>query len=86
MQWTHHLHSGKRMHFKTFAICGKGRAVQQAESRTSTEQMSERVPFQASKEFLDRVDDWSFTNRVRSRAEAIRRLVTRGLQAEEAEG
>lgn len=74
------------MHYKTFAICGKDRAVQQPETRTSTEHMSERVPFQASKQFLERVDDWSFTNRVRSRAEAIRRLVDKGLQAERVEG
>ncbi|TPJ52737.1 hypothetical protein [Mesorhizobium sp. B2-6-4] len=53
---------------------------------TAPEQMSERVPFQASKEFLERVDDWSFENRVRSRAEAIRRLVAKGLQIAQAEG
>jgi metal-responsive CopG/Arc/MetJ family transcriptional regulator len=31
------------------------------------------------------VDDWSFTNRVRTRAEAIRRLIKAGLETENPE-
>lgn len=49
--------------------------------RTNEEQMSERVPLATSKAWIDRVDDWSFANRIRSRSEAIRRLVELGLNS-----
>ncbi|PQZ40903.1 hypothetical protein CQ059_16765 [Brucella pseudogrignonensis] len=48
-------------------------------SRTESELLSERVPLAAAKSWLDPVDDWSFANRIRSRSEAIRRLVEIGL-------
>lgn len=32
-----------------------------------------------SKSELEMIDDWSFANRIRSRGEAIRRLVTAGM-------
>ncbi|TCQ80253.1 hypothetical protein EDF68_103306 [Ochrobactrum sp. BH3] len=50
-----------------------------AKSRTIEEPMNERVPLTANKSWLSKVDDWSFENRIRSRAEAIRRLVEIGL-------
>lgn len=34
-----------------------------------------------AKETLQAIDDWSFKNRIRSRAEAVRRLVSLGLKS-----
>ncbi|MEQ8653866.1 MAG: hypothetical protein RIC87_15490 [Kiloniellales bacterium] len=31
---------------------------------------------------VEAIDDWSFGNRIRSRSEAIRRLIEKGLEAE----
>lgn len=41
-----------------------------------------RIPFMMSDAELTAVDDWRFTNRIATRAEAIRRLVQIGLRAE----
>ncbi len=40
------------------------------------------VPF--VDEELERIDDWGFANRIRERAETLRRLVLKGLEAEAA--
>lgn len=45
------------------------------------EMKTERFQLMAPPGWIGRVDDWSFTNRVRARAEAIRQLVERGLRA-----
>lgn len=44
-----------------------------------------RVPFMLSDEELSAIDDWRFSNRIATRAEAIRRLVQLGLEAKEKE-
>ena len=49
-------------------------------------QKTERVTLLGEPEFVTRVDDWSFANRVRTRAEAIRQLVEKGLEAFANEG
>jgi hypothetical protein len=41
--------------------------------------MDQRVVVMMSKAELEMIDDWSFANRIRSRGEAIRRLVTAGM-------
>ncbi|MBF0246832.1 MAG: ribbon-helix-helix protein, CopG family [Alphaproteobacteria bacterium] len=44
-----------------------------------------RVPIMMSQSEIEAVDDWAFANRIRSRSEAIRRLVRLGLEAPESE-
>lgn len=39
----------------------------------------ERLVFEAERALVSRIDDWRFANRIPSRAEAIRRLVSRAL-------
>lgn len=39
----------------------------------------QRVVIMLSKADLDLIDDWSFANRIRSRGEAIRRLIAAGV-------
>ncbi|NTI27131.1 hypothetical protein [Rhizobium rhizogenes] len=46
---------------------------------------TERFVFMLEKSTVDAVDDWGFSNRLRSRAEALRQLVHKGLAASEAE-
>lgn len=46
-----------------------------------SEPRSERIQVLFTKAELARVDDWSFSNRVRARGEAIRRLIEAGLAA-----
>lgn len=41
-----------------------------------------RVPLIADPEWVEKIDNWGFANRIRSRAEAIRRLACIGLEAE----
>ena len=43
------------------------------------ELMDQRVPIMMSKSELELLDDWMFSQRIRSRGEAIRRLVTAGM-------
>ncbi len=47
----------------------------------SEELKSERVQLLMAPSELKAIDDWSFSNRIRSRGEAIRRLIERGLAA-----
>ncbi len=50
----------------------------------STEELKDqRVPVMMTRTELKAVDDWRFANRVGSRSEAIRQLVTLGLKADE---
>lgn len=45
-----------------------------------------RVPVMMSKSEVEAIDDWSFENRVRTRAEAIRRLIDLGLESAKQQG
>ncbi len=45
------------------------------------EPIDQRVPLMLRASELKEVDDWSFAQRIRSRGEAIRRLIRLGLQA-----
>jgi hypothetical protein len=47
----------------------------------STEPKDQRVPIMMTASELKAVDDWSFEQRIRSRGEAIRRLIALGLKA-----
>lgn len=47
----------------------------------SDEQKSERVQIVISPSELKALDDWSWEQRIRSRSEAIRRLLKLGLEA-----
>jgi metal-responsive CopG/Arc/MetJ family transcriptional regulator len=40
---------------------------------------TERVPIMFDPALLRRIDDYSFQNRIRTRAETIRQLVTKGM-------
>ena len=46
---------------------------------------TERIQIVISPSELRAIDDWAFANRIRSRSEAIRRLVKLGLEAPESE-
>jgi len=46
----------------------------------STEKRDEKVPVLFTPSELKEIDDWSFDQRIRSRGEAIRRLIALGLQ------
>lgn len=49
-----------------------------------TEQFkTERIALMMTPDEVTAVDDWGFANRIRSRAEAIRRLIELGLEASE---
>lgn len=45
------------------------------------EPKDQRVPIMVTARELAAIDDWMFSNRVRTRAEAIRQLIARGLDA-----
>lgn len=45
------------------------------------EPKDQRIPILMSASELKAIDDWSFEQRIRSRGEAIRRLVVLGLEA-----
>lgn len=47
--------------------------------KESSDLLDQRVAVMMSKAELEMIDDWSFANRIRSRGEAIRRLVTAGM-------
>lgn len=47
----------------------------------SSASKTERVPIMFDRELLSKLDDFSFTNRIRTRSEAIRLLVERGVSA-----
>ncbi|MCF3642998.1 ribbon-helix-helix domain-containing protein [Rhizobium sp. TRM95111] len=46
-------------------------------------QKTERVPIMFDPSLLQKLDDYSFQNRIRTRAEAVRRLVAKGIEQEE---
>jgi len=45
------------------------------------EMRDQRVTIMMTPSELAAVDEWSFANKIRSRGEAIRRLIARGLEA-----
>ena len=45
------------------------------------EMKTERIAMMMERSTLNAIDDWGFNNRVRSRAEAVRILVRRGIEA-----
>ncbi len=49
----------------------------------SPEPKDKRVPLVMTASELKEIDDWSFARRIRSRSEAIRRLIKLGLKAKE---
>jgi hypothetical protein len=46
-----------------------------------TERRTERIPLLMTPSEVKALDDWAFANRIRSRGEAIRRLIEAGLGA-----
>lgn len=49
------------------------------------EMKTERFQLMWEKSLVERVDDFGFSNRIRTRASAVRQLVLKGLEAYEAE-
>ncbi|WP_132663891.1 hypothetical protein [Rhizobium sp. PP-CC-3G-465] len=49
----------------------------------ASELKTERFQMMIEKSTMNAVDDWSFRNRVRSRAEAMRLLISKGLASDE---
>jgi hypothetical protein len=47
-----------------------------------TEMKTERITTMMAPSEVNALDDWAFANRIRSRGEAIRRLIEKGLKAE----
>lgn len=47
--------------------------------KTIDDLLNQRVAVMLSKAELDMIDDWSFANRIRSRGEAMRRLMAAGI-------
>jgi metal-responsive CopG/Arc/MetJ family transcriptional regulator len=45
------------------------------------EKKDQRIPIMMTAAEVKAVDDWSFSNRIRSRGEAIRQLVQKGLSS-----
>lgn len=45
---------------------------------------SVRLPVMMEPNMIEKIDDWSFENRVRTRAGAVRKLILKGLAAEQA--
>jgi len=50
--------------------------------RMATENRDQKVPVLFTPSELKEIDDWSFDQRIRSRGEAIRRLIALGLEAD----
>ena len=48
----------------------------------ATENRDQKVPVLFTPSELKEIDDWSFDQRIRSRGEAIRRLIALGLEAD----
>lgn len=61
-------------------------ALRMMRAMTTSDPKTERVQLLISKPELDAVDDWMFAHRLRSRSEAIRRLIQMGLDAETKDG
>jgi hypothetical protein len=51
--------------------------------RMKTEMKTERITTMMTPSEVNALDDWAFANRIRSRGEAIRRLIEKGLKAED---
>jgi metal-responsive CopG/Arc/MetJ family transcriptional regulator len=49
---------------------------------TVDERMTERFQLCAAKAWIQKIDEWAWENRIRTRAEAIRILIERALEAE----
>ncbi len=49
---------------------------------TDSENRSVRLNMMFAPSEIEAIDDWGFANRIRSRSDAIRRLIKRGLEAE----
>jgi hypothetical protein len=47
------------------------------------ERRTERIPLLMTPSEVQALDDWAFANRIRSRGEAIRRLIEAGLKADD---
>lgn len=62
----------------TYASCDSSGASM-SDNTDSSAKKTERVSIMMSKHDLERLDDWAFSNRIRSRGEAIRRLVQMGI-------
>ncbi len=48
-----------------------------------SKQLTERVPIMFDPELLNRIDDYSFQNRIRTRSETVRQLVMKGMDTPE---
>jgi hypothetical protein len=56
-----------------------------ADDNTDDAKRTVRVPLLLTQEEAKRLDDWQFANRLRTRSDAIRRLIELGLEAAKAE-
>ena len=52
-------------------------------SREKAEAKTVRFPMMMEPGMVEKIDNWSFENRVRTRAGAVRRLIMKGLAAEQ---
>ncbi|MGO7364606.1 hypothetical protein [Rhizobium leguminosarum] len=50
-----------------------------------SKQLTERIPIMFDPALLKRIDDYSFQNRIRTRAETVRQLVMKGMESPETE-
>ena len=48
-----------------------------------SKQLTERVPIMFDPDLLKQIDDYSFQNRIRTRAETVRRLVIMAMRQDE---
>ncbi len=58
----------------------------EAMEQATTEELSERVIFPATKTMVEAISDYRFDQRIESKADAIRRLIEAGLKAEKTKG
>jgi metal-responsive CopG/Arc/MetJ family transcriptional regulator len=59
--------------------------VMEIKVQQTGELKTERFVFMMEKSTLEAIDEWSFKNRVRTRAEVIRQLIQIGLEASKVE-
>lgn len=59
--------------------------VMEVDLEKVNEPKSERFVLMMEPSIIEAIDDWGFSNRVRTRSEAIRRLVRKGMEATQAE-
>lgn len=62
----------------TYANCDNSGGTM-SDNTDDSAKKTERVSIMMSKHELECLDDWAFSNRIRSRGEAIRRLVQTGI-------